>query len=231
MKGREFHISGESYGVGAFIIALGHRHMSFLSPIISCLHDVQGHYIPALGAHIASQNLLYPHRTQINLSSVLVGNGYVSPSHTTFGYWETLCTTNPGVQDPIFNATRCDIMASNIPRCLNLAQVCYKNPDPALCLVAAQVCWEGVVVYYDGESGEGGRNRFDITLPCETKDDLCYPEMPLIKTYLNTQAVYKALGVPKDFGEFDIISWPVAEAFAMTNDEQISMQPQVLYML
>lgn len=129
-----FHITGESYA---------------------------GHYVPALGAQIVSQNLLYPKRPQINLKSIVVGNAYVSPMDTTFGYWETLCTTNPGVDKPIFNETRCDIMAENLPRCLSLASVCYKYPDPAICSAAEEVCWKGVVEYYDGESGKGGRNRFD----------------------------------------------------------------------
>lgn len=129
-----FHISGESYA---------------------------GHYIPTLGAQIASQNVLYPRRAQINLKSVLIGNGCVSPMDTAFGYWETLCTTNPGVKKPVFNETRCDIMAENLPRCTNLLSICYKNPDAAICQAAESVCWEGVIKHYDEESGKGGRNRYD----------------------------------------------------------------------
>ena len=146
---RDFHVTGESYG---------------------------GHYVPALGAQIISQNLLYPKRPQVNLKSIFVGNGYVSPLDTAFGYWETLCTTNPGVKEPVFNQTRCDIMASNMARCMELSRVCYKHPDPAICEAGFVVCWKGVIEHYDGESGAGGRNRFDITHPCYTKDDLCYRE-------------------------------------------------------
>lgn len=113
-----FHISGESYA---------------------------GHYIPTLAAQIISQNSLYPSRVQVPLSSVLIGNGYVSPLDTTFGYWETLCTTNPGVSTPIFNSTLCDIMAANLPRCLSVAKTCYAHPDPAICAAASEVCATGVV--------------------------------------------------------------------------------------
>jgi cathepsin A (carboxypeptidase C) len=80
---------------------------------------------------------------------------------TTFGYWETLCTTNPGVEKPVFNETRCDIMAANLPRCLELVTVCYDHPDPLICLASINFCLDGVINFYDGESGKGGRNRFD----------------------------------------------------------------------
>jgi cathepsin A (carboxypeptidase C) len=118
LEHNSFHISGESYA---------------------------GHYIPTLAAQIISQNTIYPSRTQVPLKSTLIGNGYVSPLDTTFGYWETLCTTNPGIPTPIFNATRCDIMASNLPRCLSVAQTCYSHPDPAICLAAQTVCVTGVI--------------------------------------------------------------------------------------
>lgn len=178
-----------------------------------------------------SQNQLYPKRPQVNLKSIFVGNAYISPLDTAFGYWETLCSTNPGVKEPIFNQTRCDIMATHLPRCLDLARVCYNHPDPAICLAGEEVCWNGVIVHYDGESGPGGRNRFDITHPCETGDDLCYPEIPRIGEYLNLPWVYEALHVPKAVGNYSIFSEEVAIAFSLTNDMGISTQPQVLYLL
>lgn len=146
-----------------------------------------------------------------------------------FGYWETLCSTNPGVSKPIFNKTRCDIMASNLPRCQELIKICYSHPDVAICAAAGAICWNGVIVHYDGESHKGGRNRFDITAPCDI-DIFCYAETPLIQEYLNTPKVFKALGVPKSFN-YSISSWEVAEAFETTNDMEISTRPQVLYLL
>lgn len=203
---KELHITGESYG---------------------------GHYVPALGAQIVAQNILYPNKPQINLKSIFVGNAYVSPLDTAFGYWETLCTTNPGVEEPIFNQTRCDIMAANIPRCIDLARVCYNHPDPAICQGANQVCWKGVIKHFDGESGSAKphRNRFDITQPCKTKDDLCYEEAPRINNYLNLPWVFEALAVPSAVKNYSIYSEDVERAFDLANDQPITMQPQVLYLL
>lgn len=193
---------------------------------------MQGHYIPILGATIVAQNNLYPKRPQVNLESVLIGNGYVSPLDTAFGYWETLCTTNPGLDKPIFNSTRCDIMATNLPRCLDLSRVCYEHPDHAICSAAAEVCWDGVIEFYDSESGSGGnRNRFDITFPCESGDDLCYKESALIDKYLNLPHVFKALGVPKALTKYSIYSMNVSDAFDAGFDVGISTQTQVLYLL
>jgi cathepsin A (carboxypeptidase C) len=143
-------ITGESYAVKS----------KPLIPLTSA-DQIQGHYLPALGAEIVSQNILHPKQPKVPLKSVAIGNGYVSPLDTGFGYWETLCTTNPGVDKPVFNSTRCDIMASNLPRCLDVAKTCYDHPDPAICAAASTVCWDGVISLYDSESYAGGRNRFD----------------------------------------------------------------------
>jgi cathepsin A (carboxypeptidase C) len=104
---------------------------------------------------------LYPKRAQVPLKSLAIGNGYVSPLDTTYGYWETLCTTNPGVKEPVFNETMCDIIATNLPRCVAVAKTCYDRPDPAICNAATSVCWDGVINFYDSNSGAGGRNRYD----------------------------------------------------------------------
>lgn len=124
-------------------------------------------------------------------------------------------------------------MATHLPRCMNLAKVCYNHPDFEICQAASKICWEGVIEHYDGESGgaPGGRNRFDITRPCEVGGDLCYPEIGRINEYLNLPWVYEALGVPKAVGNYSVYSYAIAEAFDMTNDGALSTQPQVLYLL
>ncbi|PYH93372.1 alpha/beta-hydrolase [Aspergillus ellipticus CBS 707.79] len=202
--GVPFHISGESYG---------------------------GHYVPYLGAQIIEHNKLYPNEPQVNLKSCLVGNGAMSPKDKIFGYWETLCTTNPGVAQPVFNETRCDIMAENLPRCMELADVCAQNPDPAICHAAGVVCYDGIISFYDDESSfPGGRNRFDITIPC-AYDDLCYIQGALIQKYLNSPAVWEALSPPKEITEYKVVSNAVSDAFDLTSDTMTPSTPYVQYLL
>lgn len=52
-------------------------------------------------------------------------------------------------------------MDANMPRCMNVAEVYLRNPDPAIFNVASSVCHEGIGSWYDDKSGKGGRNRFD----------------------------------------------------------------------
>jgi cathepsin A (carboxypeptidase C) len=85
----------------------------------------------------------------------------MSSKDITFGYWETLCTTNPGVSTPVFNQTRCDIIAANMPRCMEVYDTCAKGPDLAICTAAYSVCYKGIIGLYEDESKKGGRNRFD----------------------------------------------------------------------
>ncbi|KAK2867883.1 hypothetical protein FQN49_003372 [Arthroderma sp. PD_2] len=199
-----FHISGESYG---------------------------GHYIPYLGAQIVKQNKLYPNEPQIRLESCLIGNGCMSGMYTAFGYWETLCTTNPGVKAPVFNETRCDIMAENIPRCLKVAEVCTRNPDPAICRAAQSVCADGVRAMYDKEADvKGGLNRFDITTPCEV-DDICYVQAIRLQDYLNSKLVWDALSPPKAVKEYKYSSKFVEDTFGLTSDEMTPSTSRVEYLL
>ncbi|EZF36061.1 Carboxypeptidase [Trichophyton interdigitale] len=199
-----FHISGESYG---------------------------GHYIPYLGAQIVRQNKLYPNEPQVQLKSCLIGNGCMSHMHTAFGYWETLCTTNPGVEKPVFNETRCDIIAKNMPRCMKVAEVCRRNPDPAICLSAQSVCDEGITGLYDKESDvKGGRNRFDITTPCQA-DDICYVQGLHLQSYLNTRLVWDALSPPKEVKEYKFASKKVEDAFDLTSDSMVPSTEEVEFLL
>ena len=85
----------------------------------------------------------------------------MSPKDSFFGHWEILCTTNPGVTEPVFNKTRCEMIATNMPQCMNVMDICIKNPDPGVCNNALSICYEGVIGLYDDESYAGGRNRFD----------------------------------------------------------------------
>jgi cathepsin A (carboxypeptidase C) len=119
----------------------------------------KGHYIPTLSREILRQNQV-PERPEIPLQSILIGNGYVSPLDTLYGYYETLCTTKPGVDEPVFNQTRCQIISENLPRCISIYEVCYRYPVEILCKATDAVC--GVIKeLYHNESHAGGRDPFD----------------------------------------------------------------------
>ncbi|KAI9731326.1 MAG: hypothetical protein M1834_005229 [Cirrosporium novae-zelandiae] len=197
-----FHISGESYG---------------------------GHYVPALSAEILQQNELHFHRPKIPLKSIFVGDGFFSPLDTTWGYYETLCTTKPGIREPVFNETRCQIIAETLPRCAYVHEACYKYPDEILCKAADQVCQEIRRLFYD-ESHAGGRDPFDITRTCEV-DGVCYSGAIMVQEYMNLPWVQKALDVPGFISNFSICSDSTVAAFDIGNDLYVNTMDQVKYTL
>lgn len=103
---------------------------------------------------------------------------------------------------------------------MELIDVCYENPDPAICLAAEAVCWEGVIKHYDGESYKGGRNRFDITAPCEM-DEFCYQDIGQIEKYLNQKYIWEALDVPNSLENYTVASDEVAMAFQVAGGESL----------
>lgn len=132
--------------------------LSALSGVQSADQTVQGHYIPALSTKIVQRNQRRYDKPMIPLKSVLIGNGYVSPLDTAYGYYETLCTTKPGVAQPVFNHTRCQIIADALPRCQNAYEACYRYPD--VCKATDESC--GVIgQLFHNESHAGGRDPFD----------------------------------------------------------------------
>lgn len=132
--------------------------------ILISADELKGHYIPTLSAEIIRQNYLQSDSPAIPLNSILIGNGYVSPLDTTYGYYETLCTTKPGVAEPVFNHTRCQIIADTLPRCLYVYEACYRYPDKDLCKATDQVCGT-IKELFHNESHAGGRDPFDSKLP------------------------------------------------------------------
>ncbi|OLN96609.1 Carboxypeptidase Y-like protein [Colletotrichum chlorophyti] len=200
-----FHIAGESYG---------------------------GHYVPALAAEILRYNTGSPAPAfQIPLSSIMIGNGYVSPADTTWGFYDTLCTTKPGVPEPVFNESSCALIADALPRCMRLQEACYAFPDPIICSAAGEFCFEKVDWLYYRDVKTGGRNPFDITRPCEI-DDLCYGAGAGIEAYIRSEAVLAALEVPESVGRnFSLISMGVNQAFTEAGDPGLSTEREVRFVL
>ncbi|KAJ4212741.1 hypothetical protein NW759_011381 [Fusarium solani] len=201
-----FHISGESYG---------------------------GHYVPTVAAEIVRYNKLDPglrSGLEIPLKSVMIGDGFVSPLDTTYGYYDTLCTTKPGVDTPIFNETRCTQIREALPRCVSLHESCYQNPDPILCHAADSFCSGQIRALFDSETGEGGRDPFDITRTCEV-DQLCYTGVLRIQDYVNEPSIRDVLGVPKQVGNFTVLNEEIQDLFGQGNDLYVNTAREVLFLL
>jgi cathepsin A (carboxypeptidase C) len=69
-----------------------------------------------------------------------------------------------------------------------------------------------------------------VTAPCDI-DDFCYANTALIEEYLNLNSSFAALNPPKVIKKFSVASYAVADAFEITNDLEISLMPQLEYIL
>lgn len=205
-KSVPFHISGESYG---------------------------GRYVPTVAAEIVRYNELRASlrsEFKIPLTSIMIGDGFVSPLDITYGYYDTLCTTKPGVDRPVFNETRCRQISDSLPRCVYLHEACYEYPDAILCQAADSFCMGQIRDLFDSETGQGGRDPFDITRTCEI-DQLCYSDVLAIQEYMNTPDVRTALHVPRTVPNFTILSLDIHELFAKGNDLYVNTAKEVKFVL
>ena len=199
-----FHISGESYG---------------------------GRYAPTLAAEIVRyNNLRVGPEFKIRLASVMIGNGFVSPLDTLYGYYDTLCTTKPRLIAPVFNATRCAQIADAMPRCAHLHKACYEYEDAIICQAVDNFCMTEIRDLYDDEVGAGGRDPFDVTRICEV-DEYCYRSALYINDYMNTAYARSALDAPEGAANFNLMSTDVYDRFAGGSDMYVNTVKEVKYIL
>jgi cathepsin A (carboxypeptidase C) len=164
----DFHIAGESYG---------------------------GHYIPVIADTINKNNKKHAESkdytaqnhliSQINLKSLLIGNGLTDPL-TQYGYYEKMACDNS--YGAVLNRTSCEAMEAHIPACERFIKNCYKKQTPQACVYAQIKCTESQFGPYES----AGRSPYDIRKPCV--GDFCYAEMDLVPAYLNRSEVMQALG-------------------------------------
>ncbi|KIK54400.1 hypothetical protein GYMLUDRAFT_48762 [Collybiopsis luxurians FD-317 M1] len=170
-SGRPLHLSGESYG---------------------------GRYLPVFASEIYDQNVITKResRPEINLQSVIIGNGNTGISTLYPGRYEIECGT-AALETPFQFISTCVRMKMALPRCQQLMKdSCLDQFDMINCRAAINFC--------DSELSTGmwtsGRNVYDISKMC-VGDDLCYEENTAIKRYLNLPETRALLGVetPKNF--------------------------------
>jgi len=191
-KGRAFHMAGESYG---------------------------GRYIPVFAAEVYDQNkrLVDEGLTPINLTSIMIGNGFTDFYTMLTSYYDMACT--PVSVPPILDIGSCVRMKQTLPRCQKLLRTsCIDSYDAINCEAAAQFCGSEL----SGPFFALGKNPYDIRKDCEgdSPETLCYPVIEHISSYLDRPSVRSQLGVdPYLTSNFSSCSWDVSEAFAQNLDE------------
>ncbi|KAG8786042.1 hypothetical protein FRC12_016980 [Ceratobasidium sp. 428] len=203
-KGREFHMSGESYG---------------------------GRYLPVFASEIIDQNKRAEVGgfAPINLKSVLIGNGWTDFKTMIESYYEIQCKNLSVV--PFQDISTCVKMKQALPRCMNmLTKECVGRTDAIGCAMAASFCESFLTVSYM----ETNRNPYDMSKPCapeELSESLCYPFTKHINNFLDRPETRKALGVHPSIGNYTGCSTDVGIRFSESMDQFHSNQHYVAGLL
>ncbi|KAG8700553.1 hypothetical protein FRC09_005890 [Ceratobasidium sp. 395] len=203
-KGREFHMSGESYG---------------------------GRYLPVFASEIVDQNKRAEAGgfAPINLKSVLIGNGWTDFKTMIESYYEIQCKNLSVV--PFQDISTCVKMKQALPRCMNmLTKECVGRTDAIGCAMAASFCESFLTVSYM----ETNRNPYDMSKPCtpeELSESLCYPFTKHINNFLDRPETRKALGVHPSIGNYTGCSTDVGIRFSESMDQFHSNQHYVAGLL
>ncbi|KAI9485975.1 MAG: Alpha/Beta hydrolase protein [Benjaminiella poitrasii] len=187
----DFHVSGESYA---------------------------GHYIPAIGGvinrnnkgHFQSMDLLKKKHTlaDINLKSLLIGNGLTDPLIQYKYYAKMACENSYG---PVLSKSACRNMEAQFPACERLIKNCYDSQNVFSCLPAAMKCNKDQIQPYQ----QTGMNPYDVREKCKG-GNLCYEILGAVQKYLNIPAIKEEVGA--ETKEYESCNMQINFRFQMAGD-------------
>ncbi|KAF2756892.1 hypothetical protein EJ05DRAFT_477125 [Pseudovirgaria hyperparasitica] len=164
-----------------------------------------GHYIPVFAHEILSHK-----KRNINLKSVLIGNGLTDPL-TQYDYYRPMACGEGG-WPAVLGESECQAMDNALPRCTSLIEGCYNSESVWSCVPAAIYCNNAMIGPYQ----RTGQNVYDVRGKCEDSSNLCYSEMGYIQEYLNQKNVQDALGA--EVSSFDSCNFDINRNFLFKGD-------------
>lgn len=164
-----------------------------------------GHYIPVFAHEILSHK-----KRNINLQSVLIGNG-LTDGLTQYEYYKPMACGDGGWPAVLDDST-CQSMENAYPRCAELIQGCYDSESVWRCVPASIYCNNALLGPYQ----RTGQNVYDVRGKCEDSFNLCYTELGWISEYLNKQDVQKELGV--EVQEYESCNFDINRNFLFQGD-------------
>jgi cathepsin A (carboxypeptidase C) len=142
-----------------------------------------GHYIPVFASEILSHE-----KRNINLQSVLIGNG-LSDAETQYKYYRPMACGEGGYP-AVLDESSCESMDNALDRCEPMIRSCYESGSTWVCVPAAIYCNNALIGPYQ----RTGQNVYDVRKQCEEGTSLCYKVIEYISEYLNQDDVMEALG-------------------------------------
>jgi len=164
-----------------------------------------GHYIPVFTSEILSHK-----KRNINLKSVLIGNG-LTDGLTQYEYYRPMACGEGGYKS-VLDAGECQAMDNALPRCQSLIQNCYDSESVWSCVPASIYCNNAMIGPYQ----KTGQNVYDIRGKCEDSSNLCYSALGWISEYLNKADVQEALGA--EVSSYDSCNFDINRNFLFQGD-------------
>ncbi|CZT19681.1 probable Carboxypeptidase Y homolog A [Ramularia collo-cygni] len=163
-----------------------------------------GHYIPVFASEILSHK-----KRNINLQSVLIGNGLTDPL-TQYEYYRPMACGDGG-WPAVLSEQECQSMDNSLDRCQSLIQSCYDSESVWSCVPASIYCNNALI----GPFQKTGQNVYDVREKCKG-GSLCYDELEWIQEYLNRDDVMKALGA--EVTKYDSCNFDINRNFLFNGD-------------
>jgi cathepsin A (carboxypeptidase C) len=163
-----------------------------------------GHYIPVFASEILSHK-----KRNINLQSVLIGNG-LTDGLTQYEYYRPMACGDGG-WPAVLDESQCQAMDNAYPRCASLIENCYNSESVWSCVPASIYCNNAMIGPYQ----RTGQNVYDVRRPCGD-NQLCYDEIDWISAYLNKPEVMKAVGA--EVGSYDSCNFDINRNFLLQGD-------------
>ncbi|RMZ84401.1 hypothetical protein DV738_g750, partial [Chaetothyriales sp. CBS 135597] len=164
-----------------------------------------GHYIPVFASEILSHK-----KRNINLKSVLIGNG-LTDGYTQYEYYRPMACGKGGYP-AVLDEQSCRAMDDALPRCQSLIKNCYDSESVWSCVPASIYCNNALLGPYQ----RTGQNVYDVRGKCQDSSNLCYTQLGWISKWLNDKSVIKALGVEVD--SYDSCNFDINRNFLFQGD-------------
>jgi cathepsin A (carboxypeptidase C) len=170
-----------------------------------------GHYVPVFAAEILAHR-----RRNINLQSLLIGNG-LTDELVQYQYYRPMACGDGG-WPAVLDEPQCRAMDNALPRCLSLIRACYSSESAWACVPAALYCNNALLSPFMST----GRNVYDVREDCEDSENLCYPQLGWIGRFLNQRHVQEALGA--EVASYETCNMGINRNFLMHGDWMLPIQ-------
>lgn len=164
-----------------------------------------GHYIPVFASEILSHK-----KRNINLQSLLIGNGLTDPL-TQYEYYQPMACGEGGYP-AVLDESSCRSMENALPRCLSMIDSCYSSESVWTCVPASLYCNNALLAPYQ----RTGQNVYDVRGKCEDDSGLCYKGLNYVSQWLNKESVREALGAEVD--SYDSCNMDINRNFLFNGD-------------